>query len=116
MITIYRKEFEAGLIDILTSVQLNTLWPERKGSHFAGDISKYNFMKDTFGILIKISLIFVAKGPIDNKSALVQVVAWYQTGDKPIRDPMVTMLTDIYVSHHCNKLNRNTAWLRDTVR
>ena len=31
--------------------------------------------------LIQISLQFVPKGPLDNKSALVQVLAWHQTGD-----------------------------------
>ena len=42
-----------------------------------------------FSILIQISLKFVPKGPIDNKSALVQVKAWCQTGDKPLPEPIM---------------------------
>ena len=33
---------------------------------------------------------FVPKYPIDNKSALVQVVAWRRTGDKPLPELMLT--------------------------
>ena len=39
-----------------------------------------------------------AKGPIDSKSALVQVMVWPQTGDKPLPElthwGLVTQLTD----------------------
>ena len=38
------------------------------------------FLNEKFCILIKISSKFVSRGPIDNKSALVQVLAWFQTG------------------------------------
>ena len=33
-------------------------------------------------ILIQFSLYCVHEGPIDNRAALVQAVAWRQTGDK----------------------------------
>ena len=33
-----------------------------------------------------ISLKFIPNGPIDYKSALVQVVAWHRTGEKPLPD------------------------------
>ena len=36
-----------------------------------------------FTYWFQISLEFLLEGPIDNKSALVQVIAWPQTGDKP---------------------------------
>ena len=35
-------------------------------------------------IFIHISLKFVPKGPIDNNSSLVQIMAWRQTGHKPL--------------------------------
>ena len=38
---------------------------------------------------IKISLNFVPKGPIDNKSALVHIIAWCQVGNKPLSEPMM---------------------------
>ena len=41
--------------------------------HFA-DIFKCIFMNEKLCILVRISLKFVPKGPIDNKSALVQVL------------------------------------------
>ena len=40
-------------------------------------------MNEKFDISIWMSLKFVLKGPIDNKPALVQVMAWCQTGNKP---------------------------------
>ena len=48
---------------------------------FAVDIFKCIFMNEKFRISIQISLKFVTKGPIDNKSALVQVMVWCWTGD-----------------------------------
>ena len=55
----------------------------------------------SFVFWIKISLKFVPKGPIDNKSALVQVMvmAWHRTGDKPLPEPMRTQFTDAYMRH-----------------
>ena len=32
---------------------------------------------------------------IDNESALHQMKAWHQTGDKPLSEPMSTILVDI---------------------
>ena len=56
-------------------------------------------MNENFCILIRISLEFVSKGPIDNKPALVQVMAWRRTVDKPLRKPMLTQFTDAYMRH-----------------
>ena len=47
------------------------------------DIFKSIFNEGVW-ISITISLKFVPKGPIDYKSALVQVMAWHRTGEKPI--------------------------------
>ena len=49
----------------------------------------------TCTILLK----FIPKGPIDYKSALVQVVAWHRTGEKPLPELMLTQLTDAYIRH-----------------
>ena len=39
---------------------------------------------------------YVPEGPIDNKSALVQVLvkAWRQTHGKPLPEPMMTQIND----------------------
>ena len=47
----------------------------------------------------QISLKFVPRSPIDNKPALVQVMAWRRTGDKPLPEPMMTQFTDAYMRH-----------------
>ena len=48
---------------------------------------------------IQIPLKFVPRSPIDNKPALVQVMAWRRTGDKPIPEPMMIPFTDSYTRH-----------------
>ena len=45
---------------------------------------------------MKIPLNFVPKGPTDNKSSLVQVMARCQTGIKPLPDKMMYQLHDGY--------------------
>ena len=44
---------------------------KKNGRHFTDDVFECIFVNKKFCILIKISLKFVAKGPIDNKLALV---------------------------------------------
>ena len=50
-------------------------------------------------ISIKMSLHFVPNGPIDNKPALAQVMAWHRAGDKPLSEPMLTRFSDAYMRH-----------------
>ena len=59
------------------------------GRHFADDIFKCIFVSEDVWMSIKISRKFVRKGPINNKSSLVQVIAWPWTGDKPLPEPMM---------------------------
>ena len=54
---------------------------------------------EKFCILIKISPKFVPKGLIDNNPALVQIMAWHRTGDKPLSEPMLTQFTDANMRH-----------------
>ena len=63
-------------------------------ANLADDIFKCIFMNEKVCILIRISLKIVPKGPIDNKSALVQVMVWRLRGDKPLHEPMMTHFTD----------------------
>ena len=65
----------------------------------ADDIFKCIFMNEKFFILIQIPLKFVPKGPIDNDPALVQIMAWRRTGDKPLSETMLTQFTDAYMRH-----------------
>ena len=78
---------------------LNTLRPRQNGRRFADDVFKDIFLNENVWILIKISLKFVPKGPINNIPALVQMMAWRRSGDKPLSEPMaVNLMTHICVT------------------
>ena len=77
--------------------RLNTLRPRRNEQHFADDIFKHNFVNENVWISIKISLKFVPNGPINSIPALVQIMAWHRSGDKPLSEPMMENL----VTHIC---------------
>ena len=47
--------------------------------------------------LIQISLKFVYKGPVDNKSTFFDVVPGWRIGDKPLLEPMDSV--QVYVLH-----------------
>ena len=77
---------------------LNSSLPGQNGHCFTYDIFRYIFVNEKFCTLIKISLKFVPKGPIDNNPALVQIMAWHRIGDKPLSKPMLIPFTDIYAA------------------
>ena len=79
---------------------LTHLHPGQNGRHSADDIFKCIFVNEKFRISIRISLKFVPKGPINNKLALIQVMVWRRTGDKPLFEPMLTHFTDVYMRHY----------------
>ena len=54
---------------------LNSSPPGQNGRHFADDIFRCVFVNEKSCILIRISLNFVPKGPIDNNPALVQIMS-----------------------------------------
>ena len=75
-----------------TSIIINTLRPRQNGRHFADDTFKHIFLNENVRILIKISLKLVPKGPINNISALVQIMAWRRPGNKPLSETMMVRL------------------------
>ena len=80
-------------------LHINTLRPRKNGRHFPDDHFKCIFLNENVWILIKISLKFVPKGPINNNPALVQIMAWRRPGDKPLSEPrMDNLLTRICVT------------------
>ena len=79
-------------------LSFNTLKPRQNGCHFTDDTFKRIFVNENIMILIKFSLKFVPKGPINNRPALVQITAWHRPGDKPLSEAMmVRLLTHICV-------------------
>ena len=59
-------------------------------TNLAEGIFKCIFLTENGRILIQISLKFVARSPIDYNQALVQIMAWHQTGAKPLSEPMMS--------------------------
>ena len=75
-----------------TACAFKTWRPRRNEQHFADDIYKRIFFNENVWISIKISLKFVPKGPISNIPALVQIMAWRRSGDKPLSETMMVNL------------------------
>ena len=69
---------------------------EENGHNFADGILKCIYFSEKVWILItdKISLEFLHEGLIDNKSALVQAMAWHQSGGKLLSEPVLTRIYD----------------------
>ena len=65
----------------------------------ADDMFKCIFLNENGRISIKKSLKFVPRSPVDNKPALVQIMAWRRPGDKPLSEPMLTQFTEAYMRH-----------------
>ena len=81
----------------LTSI--NWFPPGHNGPRSADDRFRCIFVNENICILIKISLKFLRKGSIDNKPALVEIMAWRQIDDKPLSEPMRIRFTDAYMRH-----------------
>ena len=77
----------------------NSMRPRQNGCHFA-DIFKSIFLNENLCILIWILLKFNPKGQIDRKTALVQIMAWRRTGNKPLSQPII-MICPSSVTHIC---------------
>ena len=76
---------------------LNTLRPRQHGHHFADDSLRCIFLNWNSCILNKISLKYIPFSLIDNMRALVQIMAWRRTSDKPLSEAMKYVL----LAHMC---------------
>ena len=72
---------------------------DKMAAILADDIFKCIFLNETDKISIQISLKLVPEGPIDSKPALVQVMNWRLTDDKPLPEQMMAQFTDAYMRH-----------------
>ena len=79
-------------IFIFSFLKINTLRLRQNGCLFADDLFESIFLSENVWNLIKISLKFVPKGPINNIPTLVQVMAWHWPGDNPLSGPMMVRL------------------------
>ena len=62
---------------------------------------------------IVIQMKFVSKYLIDNNPALVQIMTWHQSGDKPLSEKMMTEFTDISASLGLNELTNDSHFFND---
>ena len=91
-------EKEVGILLLITVVaiapethdlgHIYTLRGRQDGRHFTDDIFRHIFLNENVWILNEISLKIVPKDPINNISALVQIMAWRWRGNKPLSAPM----------------------------
>ena len=72
--------------------KINPLRPRQNGLHCTDDTLNRMFLNENVRTSIKISLKFPPKGPINNISALVQIMVWHQPGNKPLSEPMMVSL------------------------
>ena len=97
-----KYEFQNHMVEILppTHIWFNTLLrPRQNGRHSTDDIFKHIFLNETICILMKISMKFYPKSPINNIPALVWIMAWRRPGDNSLSEPMkVSSLTHICVT------------------
>ena len=56
-------------------------------------------LNENLWISIKIALKFIPKGPVNDITALFQIMAWYLPGGKPLPKPMTVYSTDAYIRH-----------------
>ena len=75
----------------------NTLRPRQDGRHFVDDIFKCIFLNENAWISLEVSLKFVPKVRINNIPALVHIMAWRRSGDKPLSESMM----DNLLTHTC---------------
>ena len=90
----------------------NTLRPRQNGRHFPDDIFNCIFLNENIRISLEISLKFAPRRLMNNIPALVQIMGWCRSGDKPLSEPMVvSLLTHIWVT----RPQRVKIWSEDTV-
>ena len=108
--TYYNISLSSGIYLIIVITGLThrhwTIWRKKTSD----DIFKCVFFNENISISVKISLKFVHMGPIDNKSVLVQLMAWRRTVDTPLPKPMFVQFSDTYISVYCMRQQRGMIW------
>ena len=64
----------------------------------------FNEWKVSWVFFSNSNLKIVLKGPIGNKSVLVQIMAWCRTGDKPLSESILNHFTYAYMRHNMTQI------------
>ena len=76
----------------ILNCQYLTHWGRDKWTSFRRRHFQMHFLERKCWISTKISLKFVPKGPINIIPALVPIMVWRRSGDKPLSEPMMDSL------------------------
>ena len=79
----------------LKEQEINSSVPGQNGCYLTKDNFKYISMTAKLRILMRIPPKCVPKGPLDNESALFQLMAWRLKGD-----PALIHIIDAYMRHY----------------
>ena len=77
---------------IMSTFHINAFKPRQNGCHFPYGIFNCIFLNWNVWISMKSSLKFVLKGWFNHIPALVQIMAWSRSGNKPLSEPMMVSL------------------------
>ena len=100
----HNSSYETVRKIISITQQFTTLSPEKKTWHFAG-ISKCIFLK--LISCIQVSLKFVPRGPVYDKSVLALIMTWYWTSNKPLLETRSTNVCIVVWHHWATKSQMN---------
>ena len=73
-------------------ISINTLRPIQSGRRFADDVFKCIFLMEMYEFCLKFHWSLFLRLPINNIPALVQIMAWRRSGDKPLSEPIMLSL------------------------
>ena len=76
IIFIFRRS-KVGFLLFYFTANYNTLKPKQNSCHFADGMMKQIVLNENVSIFIKISLRYVPKVLLDNKSSSSQIMAWH---------------------------------------
>ena len=93
----------------------NTLSPRQNGRSFADEIWKCIFLNEDMWTSINISLRLDSKVQIDNIPALIQIMVWRRSDDKPLSEPIMISLLMHIRALSPQWVDGLLLWTRDTV-
>ena len=97
----FSRPLSGALFPDKINCQPRDIAPSMLTTHFAPDnmsfiLQTMYFLELNFHISNSISMTFVPDGLIDTKSAIVQIMAWRQSGDRPLPEPILTPFNESY--------------------
>ena len=82
---------------VLTSIMINTLKPRQNGCYFPDIFKLKNFSVKMIVFWCKFYWSLFLNIHLTNNSALAQIMAWRQSGDKLLSKPMMAYFTSPYM-------------------